>query len=133
MGRGGRAAAGRQGHDRACQAEDRAGSAAAATTGDAAREQAAERAADPARREWNSDQPMTARSLVMFVVVAVASPAHGQPAAAQAEVLFRNGKRLLKQGQVPEACASFDASQKLVHRPPGHRSSPASRVGRPPA
>jgi hypothetical protein len=28
-------------------------------------------------------------------------------------VLFRNGKRLLKQGKVAEACASFDASQKL--------------------
>jgi hypothetical protein len=37
-----------------------------------------------------------------------------QPAAAQAETLFRQGKDLLGKGQVAEACAAFDASQKLA-------------------
>ena len=39
--------------------------------------------------------------------------AGAQPAGAQAEVLFREGKDLLAKGKIAEACAAFDASQKL--------------------
>jgi hypothetical protein len=53
-------------------------------------------------------------SLAMFAVVAaLVAPARAQPAGAQAEVMFRNAKRLLAQGKIAEACAAFDASQKL--------------------
>src|SRR5205814_535649 len=38
---------------------------------------------------------------------------HAQPAGAQAEVLFRNGKELMKQHQYAEACARFEAAEKL--------------------
>lgn len=41
------------------------------------------------------------------------APAHAQPSGAQAETLFRQGKELMARGQIAEACAAFDASQKL--------------------
>ena len=57
---------------------------------------------------------MLIRSLTsLALVAAIAGPAHAQPASAQAEIMFRNAKRLLGQGKVAEACAAFDASQKL--------------------
>src|SRR5213078_3420539 len=48
----------------------------------------------------------------LAVVAALAAPARAQ-SAAQAEIMFRNAKRLLAQGKIAEACAAFDASQKL--------------------
>jgi hypothetical protein len=55
-----------------------------------------------------------ARALAILAVLALASaPAHAQSAGAQAELMFRNGKRLLSQGKIAEACAAFDASQRL--------------------
>src|SRR5262249_6041948 len=42
-----------------------------------------------------------------------AGTAHAQPAGAQAETLFRQGKDLMAKGKIAEACAAFDASQKL--------------------
>ncbi|HMG55140.1 MAG TPA: hypothetical protein VK601_16705 [Kofleriaceae bacterium] len=39
--------------------------------------------------------------------------AHAQPSGAQAETLFRQGKDLMAKGKIAEACAAFDASQKL--------------------
>ncbi|MGE5183227.1 MAG: hypothetical protein ACM31C_14255 [Acidobacteriota bacterium] len=36
-----------------------------------------------------------------------------QPAGAQAEVLFRRGRELMSAGQIAEACAAFEESQKL--------------------
>ena len=39
--------------------------------------------------------------------------AGAQPAGAQAEILFREAKDLLAKGKIAEACAAFDASQKL--------------------
>jgi len=57
---------------------------------------------------------MLLRSLATLAVAAAfAAPARAQPAGAQAEIMFRNAKRLLSQGKIAEACASFDASQKL--------------------
>ncbi|HEX3481953.1 MAG TPA: hypothetical protein VHT91_43365 [Kofleriaceae bacterium] len=56
---------------------------------------------------------MLLRSLASTAVIAaLAAPAHAQ-SAAQAEVMFRNAKRLLGQGKTAEACAAFDAAQKL--------------------
>jgi hypothetical protein len=45
--------------------------------------------------------------------LALSVPAHAQSSGAQAETLFRQGKDLLARGQIAEACAAFDASQKL--------------------
>lgn len=51
--------------------------------------------------------------LAGFVIALGASTAGAQSATAQAETLFRQGKDLLAHGHVAEACAAFDASQKL--------------------
>jgi len=53
-----------------------------------------------------------------LVVVALAlvtghATARAQSATAQAETLFRQGKELLAHGKTAEACAAFDASQRL--------------------
>src|SRR5436305_3826151 len=51
----------------------------------------------------------------MFTVALVlaAGTARAQPSGAQAETLFRQGKDLMAKGKIAEACAAFDASQKL--------------------
>ena len=46
-------------------------------------------------------------------LVAAGSSAHAQSSSAQAEALFRQGRELMAKGQLAEACAAFDASQKL--------------------
>ncbi|HEY1817468.1 MAG TPA: hypothetical protein VGG74_34245 [Kofleriaceae bacterium] len=51
----------------------------------------------------------TASALVLLL--AAAAPARAQTA--DAETLFREGKRLMKKGDVAEACKRFDASEKL--------------------
>jgi hypothetical protein len=51
--------------------------------------------------------------IAALVLVAMAGWAHAQPAAVQAEALFRQGKELMAAGKVAEGCAAFDASQKL--------------------
>jgi hypothetical protein len=60
---------------------------------------------------------MTYRPIVPLSVVlgalALPAAAHAQSAGAQAETLFRQGKELIARGQIAEACAAFDASQKL--------------------
>ncbi len=52
---------------------------------------------------------------LVTVVIAASSNAMSQPsgASAQAEVLFRKAKELMTAGKTAEACATFDASQKL--------------------
>jgi hypothetical protein len=51
---------------------------------------------------------------VMWIVwIAESSAAFAQPAGAQAEVLFRQGRELLVAGKVAEACNAFEESQKL--------------------
>jgi hypothetical protein len=52
------------------------------------------------------------KSLVLCVVVA-ASHADAQPAGAQAEVLFRQGRALMSAGKTEEACRTFAESQRL--------------------
>jgi len=55
-------------------------------------------------------------NIVVAALAAVAAAhtgAHAQSATAQAETLFRQGKDLMDHGKIAEACAAFDASQKL--------------------
>lgn len=49
----------------------------------------------------------------LFAVTAARTGAHAQSSTAQAETLFRQGKDLIAHGKIAEACAAFDASQKL--------------------
>lgn len=60
---------------------------------------------------------MTCRTIVrlsgVLGALALSAAAHAQSAGAQAETLFRQGKDLLAKGKIAEACAAFDASQKL--------------------
>ena len=58
---------------------------------------------------------MHARALLLVLGAIAATPAHGwaQPASVRAQALFDDGRRLLGSGKIAEACAAFDASQKL--------------------
>src|SRR6266850_4767204 len=51
------------------------------------------------------------RCLAVLAVVAIARPAVAQ--SPEAETLFREGKRLLKEGKVSEACDKLAASERL--------------------
>ena len=51
------------------------------------------------------------RALIALVACALAAPAHAQTA--EAEVLFREGKRLLADGDFAGACAKLEASERL--------------------
>ena len=48
-----------------------------------------------------------------FAVTGARTGAHAQSSTAQAETLFRQGKDLIAHGKIADACAAFDASQKL--------------------
>ncbi len=50
-------------------------------------------------------------ALAIAIVMLAVSPAYAQ--AAEAETLFREGKRLLKQGRVAEACDKLEASERI--------------------
>jgi hypothetical protein len=57
---------------------------------------------------------MKPRNHLFVVAIAIVSNvARAEPNGAQAEILFRNGIDLLAKGDIAEACAAFDASQKL--------------------
>ena len=51
--------------------------------------------------------------MALAAVTAAHTAAHAQSSTAQAETLFRQGKDLMSKGKIAEACAAFDASQKL--------------------
>jgi hypothetical protein len=53
------------------------------------------------------------RKALIFCVVVAASHADAQPAGAQAEVLFRQGRDLMSAGKTEEACRTFAESQRL--------------------
>src|SRR5687768_14977862 len=60
--------------------------------------------------------PMKHSKIVFAALVTIATipaVAHAQSATAEAETLFRQGQELLSKGKFAEACAAFDASQKL--------------------
>src|SRR5262252_6626857 len=50
---------------------------------------------------------------IAVVFLLWSSAALAQPAGAQAEVLFRQGRDLLAAGKIAEACSTFEESQKL--------------------
>jgi hypothetical protein len=55
-------------------------------------------------------------TLALAIAIGPAAPitsVHAQSSGAQAEILFRQGKELMATGQIAEACAAFDASQRL--------------------
>jgi hypothetical protein len=49
----------------------------------------------------------------LIAVITIPTGARAQSSTAQAEALFRQGKDLIAHGKIAEACAAFDASQKL--------------------
>jgi hypothetical protein len=51
--------------------------------------------------------------LITIALALSAGTARAQSSGAQAETLFREGKDLMAKGKIAEACAAFDASQKL--------------------
>jgi hypothetical protein len=53
------------------------------------------------------------RVAVGVTILAAAAVAHAQPAGAQAETLFREGRDLMAAGKYAEACTAFETSQKL--------------------
>jgi tetratricopeptide (TPR) repeat protein len=53
------------------------------------------------------------RGSLALALVASSVRAFAQPAGAQAEVLFRQGRELMAAGKLAEACAAFEESQKL--------------------
>lgn len=52
------------------------------------------------------------RLAVVAIALACSARATAEPAAAQAEAMFRQGKELMAAGKLAEACAAFEASQK---------------------
>jgi hypothetical protein len=52
-------------------------------------------------------------AIVVALAFVTSGPADAQPTGAQAEAVFRQGKELMATGRIAEACAAFDASQKL--------------------
>jgi tetratricopeptide (TPR) repeat protein len=55
--------------------------------------------------------------VILLVVGAVPTLASAEPAGAQAEVLFREGRALMTAGKIAEACAALEQSQKLDPAP----------------
>jgi hypothetical protein len=56
---------------------------------------------------------MASRILCCAAVLAATTSLHAEPSAAQAETLFRQGRELMTAHKYAEACAAFEASQKL--------------------
>jgi hypothetical protein len=71
---------------------------------------------DDGRPKPSEMKPMTYSKIVVTALVAVGAArtgAQAQSSTAQAETLFRQGKDLMAHGNIADACAAFDASQKL--------------------
>ncbi|MFN0247491.1 MAG: hypothetical protein ACKV2T_11445 [Kofleriaceae bacterium] len=56
-------------------------------------------------------------AIVFALVASWSSVAYTQPAGAQAEVLFREGRELMQKQKYAEACTAFEQSQKLEPAP----------------
>ncbi len=68
-------------------------------------------------RQWNSRATRLAHATATLAfALGVLAPiaAHGQ-ASPQAEALFRDGKQLMKEGKLAEACAAFEGSERAEH------------------
>jgi hypothetical protein len=55
----------------------------------------------------------TGPSVVISIVLVLAIAPRAQAQTAEAETLFREGKRLLKAGKIAEACEKFEASERI--------------------
>lgn len=53
------------------------------------------------------------RTAIAYFLVMTVTPADAQPAEAEAEVLYGNGRKLMSAGKVPEACTAFEKSYRL--------------------
>jgi hypothetical protein len=61
------------------------------------------------------EMPVTLiRAVVACSLIAAATPSGAEPANAQAEVLFREGRRLMAADKIAEACTAFEQSQKIA-------------------
>jgi hypothetical protein len=58
-----------------------------------------------------------ATSFVVALAITIAMPLPVSAQSAEAEMLFREGKRLLKKGKIAEACEKFEASDRLEPKP----------------
>ena len=56
---------------------------------------------------------MTFASRVLLVVAVLSGSLHAQPMDVSAEALFREGRKLLKEGKVAEACDKLEASARI--------------------
>jgi serine/threonine-protein kinase len=56
---------------------------------------------------------ISTRVVIACSLIAAAAPVHAQSTAAQAEVLFREGRNLMAAGKIAEACVALEQSQKL--------------------
>jgi hypothetical protein len=67
-------------------------------------------------RQWIARLAHATATLAFALGVLVLAPiaAHGQ-ASPQAEALFRDGKQLMKEGKLAEACAAFEGSERAEH------------------
>ncbi len=68
-------------------------------------------------RQWISRPARLAHAIVTLAfALGMLAPiaAHGQ-ASPQAEALFRDGKQLMKDGKLAEACAAFEGSERAEH------------------
>ena len=54
-----------------------------------------------------------ATSCIVAIAITIATPLHASAQTAEAETLFREGKRLFKKGKISEACEKFEASDRL--------------------
>jgi hypothetical protein len=61
-----------------------------------------------------NERRIVAALCIAAAALAAPSLAHAQ-ASPEAEKLFRDGKQLMKDGKLAEACAAFDASEKAEH------------------
>src|ERR1043166_3762122 len=55
---------------------------------------------------------LTRLALVVGIVLPITAWGQASP---QAEALFRDGKRLMKEGKLAEACAAFEGSERAEH------------------
>jgi len=54
------------------------------------------------------------RALISVATLAIAAPAIAQNNEAEAEQLFRDGKRLMQEGKYADACSAFEASNRVA-------------------
>src|SRR6185436_10468800 len=68
-----------------------------------------------ARPRWDQDDILAAMgariSIMIALACAIATPARAQ--SPEAEAVFREGKKLIKEGKLAEGCAKLEASDRI--------------------